>query len=105
MIADSQEMDSTKTAKVLMLTGFGGYDKIKLLDKPIPEPKEEHLIIEMKACGMNFSDLYTRQGIFTFQGLKPPFVLGLDGAGVVYALGKNANEFKLSFYFIILKVV
>ena len=96
MITDSQETGSTKTTKVLMLTGFGGYDKIKLLEKPIPEPKEEHLIIEMKACGMNFSDLYTRQGLYTFHGVKPPFVLGLDGAGIIYEVGKNVTEFKIS---------
>lgn len=84
-----------------MLTGFGGYDKIKILNNPRPTPKDEHLVVEMKACGMNFSDLYTRQGVFTFHGIKPPFILGLDGAGVVSEIGKNVTEFKLSLFLIL----
>jgi NADPH:quinone reductase-like Zn-dependent oxidoreductase len=95
-MAEAQEVVASEdTVKSLMLTGFGGYEKIKLEEIPKPQPKEGYLIIEMKACGMNFSDLYTRQGVYTFHGLKPPFVLGLDGAGVVSEVGKNVTEFKV----------
>ncbi|XP_054714258.1 synaptic vesicle membrane protein VAT-1 homolog isoform X2 [Uloborus diversus] len=83
-----------ETMKALMLTGFGGYEKIKLQEIPKPIVSDDTVIIEIKACGMNFSDLYTRQGIFT-HGVKPPFVLGLEGAGVVTEVGSNVTEFKV----------
>lgn len=94
-MAELEETVSEETTKVIVLTGFGGYEKIKIMNNPRPKPKEEHLIIEMKACGMNFADLYTRQGLYIFHNLKPPFVLGIDGAGVVSETGKNVTEFKI----------
>ncbi|KFM65104.1 Synaptic vesicle membrane protein VAT-1-like protein, partial [Stegodyphus mimosarum] len=89
------EEQATETVKALMLTGFGGYDKIRLQDIAKPRPPKEHVIIEVKACGMNFSDLYTRQGIYTFCGIKPPFILGLEGAGIISEVGEDVSEFKL----------
>lgn len=82
----------------IVLTGFGGYEKIELQEIPkLTNPKDEHVIIQIRTCGMNFSDLYTRQGVYTFHGKKPPFILGLDGAGVIAEVGKNVPHFEVSY--------
>lgn len=78
-----------------MLTDFGGYEKIKVKNISKPEVKEDHIIVEVKACGMNFSDLYTRQGIYTFHGVRPPFVLGSEAAGIVSEIGSNVADIKV----------
>lgn len=79
-----------------MLTAFGGYEKIKLQQVPKPQPREEHVIIEVKACGLNFSDLYIRQGVYTFHGIKPPFIMGSEAAGIISEVGGNVTAFKVS---------
>lgn len=79
----------------MILTDFGGYEKLKVKEIPKPEIKEDHVIVEVKACGMNFADLYTRQGIYTFHGMKPPFVLGSEAAGIVSEIGANVTDIKV----------
>ncbi|XP_015931184.1 synaptic vesicle membrane protein VAT-1 homolog isoform X2 [Parasteatoda tepidariorum] len=84
-----------ETMRAIMLTGFGGYDKIKVQQIPKPKPEKDHVVIEIKACGMNFADLYVRQGIYTYKGVKPPFCMGVEGAGVISEVGENVTEFKM----------
>lgn len=81
--------------RCILLTGFGGYDKLSVVERPRPLASDGKVVVEMKACGMNFSDLYTRQGVYTFRGIKPPFVLGLEGAGVISEVGENVSEHKV----------
>ncbi|GFS71014.1 synaptic vesicle membrane protein VAT-1 homolog [Nephila pilipes] len=85
----------TETNRAIMLTSFGGYDKLKILNVPQVQVEKDHVIIEVKACGMNFSDLYVRQGIYTFHGMKPPFILGSEASGVISETGSGVTEFKI----------
>ncbi|GBM52728.1 Synaptic vesicle membrane protein VAT-1 [Araneus ventricosus] len=84
-----------ETFRAIMLTGFGGYDKLKIQNIPRTPAQEDHIVVEIKACGMNFSDLYARQGIYTHKGVKPPFVFGTEASGVVSEIGPNVTEFKI----------
>ncbi|KAG8182418.1 hypothetical protein JTE90_018306 [Oedothorax gibbosus] len=89
------EEGESETCRAVVLTDFGGYEKLKVKDIPKPEIKDEHVIIEVKACGMNFADLYTRQGIYTFRGMKPPFVLGSEAAGIISEIGAKVEDIKM----------
>lgn len=82
--------------KCVILTNFGGYDRfrVKRFDRPV-YAAEGHIIVEVKACGMNFSDIYTRQGLYTFSGKRPPFVMGLECSGIVYTVGHDVENFKV----------
>lgn len=83
--------------RCLVLTGFGGYDKVKLQTRPAapPAPGAGQLTLRVKACGLNFADLMARQGLY--DRLPPlPVTPGMEGAGVVIAVGEGVNDFKVS---------
>ena len=62
------------------------WEKVKL---PAPAPGE--ITLENKACGLNFIDTYHRGGLYP---LSLPSGLGLEGAGVVRAVGDGVTLFK-----------
>lgn len=83
--------------RCLVLTGFGGYDKVKLQSRPAvsPAPGPGQLTLRVRACGLNFADLMARQGLY--DRLPPlPLTPGMEGAGVVIAVGEGVNDRKVS---------
>uniref|UniRef100_A0A8D1RR29 Vesicle amine transport 1 n=1 Tax=Sus scrofa TaxID=9823 RepID=A0A8D1RR29_PIG len=82
--------------RCLVLTGFGGYDKVKLQSRPAapPAPGPGQLTLRVKACGLNFADLMARQGLY--DRLPPlPITPGMEGAGVVIAVGEGVEDRKV----------
>jgi NADPH:quinone reductase-like Zn-dependent oxidoreductase len=59
----------------------GGPEVLKIENFPIPVPKPGQVLIRVKACGINRSEMFTRQG--HSPGVKFPRVLGIEAAGVV----------------------
>ena len=50
--------------------------------------------MEVKACGLNFYDIYVRQGLSPYT--SPPCTLGMECAGVVTAVGEEVEAIKVS---------
>lgn len=44
--------------------------------------------VKVEFCGMNFADLYTRQGLMPKQC---PFILGMECSGIVHRIGDPEN--------------
>lgn len=84
---------SSQTSKTLVLTGFGGYDKMKVEQRPIPKPGKGQVVINVKASGINFAELMCRQGTYT-RIPKLPAVLGLECSGVVDNIGEGVQNVK-----------
>lgn len=84
------------SCRALVLTGYGGYDKIKLQVKsmPPPEPKPGEVLVRVKACGLNFAELLGRQGQYDLLP-SPPVTMGMEGAGVVEAVGDGVEDKKV----------
>src|SRR5215831_10274547 len=61
---------------------YGPPDVFQLQQVPDPQPKAGEVLIRVKAIGVNFADLLQRMGVYP-EGPKPPFVPGLEVAGVV----------------------
>lgn len=83
--------------RYLVVTGFGGYDKVKLQSRPAapPAPGPGQVTLRVRACGLNFADLMARQGLY--DRLQPlPYTPGMEGAGVVTAVGEGVNDRKVS---------
>ncbi|XP_006832761.1 PREDICTED: synaptic vesicle membrane protein VAT-1 homolog [Chrysochloris asiatica] len=81
--------------RYLVLTGFGGYDKVKLQSRPAapPAPGPGQLTLRVRACGLNFADIMARQGLY--DRLPPlPVIPGMEGAGVVTAVGEGVSDRK-----------
>jgi len=72
--------------KAICVRRTGGPEVLTLEDLPDPVPGEGQLVVRLHAAGVNPVDVYIRSAA---QGRNPvlPFVPGLDGAGVVEALG------------------
>ena len=45
-----------------MLEKFGGLDSLVYEDIPEPEPKAEHVVIQIKAFGINHAEMHMRRG-------------------------------------------
>ena len=76
--------------KAVRITHTGAPEVMKLveLDKPQPGPGEA--LIKVKAAGVNYIDVYYREGRYR---ADLPLTLGIEGAGVIEALGDGMNHF------------
>jgi NADPH:quinone reductase-like Zn-dependent oxidoreductase len=72
-----------KTMRAAVLDAPGGPDALQIRQLPIPEPGPGWVLIEVKAFGLNRSELHTRLGFAV--GVTFPRVLGIEAAGVVTA--------------------
>lgn len=68
----------------------GGPEVLEAVDQPVPTPGPGEILIRHEAIGLNFIDTYHRTGLYP---LKMPAVLGLEGAGIVEAIGEGVTRF------------
>ncbi|XP_034450474.1 synaptic vesicle membrane protein VAT-1 homolog [Hippoglossus hippoglossus] len=87
--------EETFSYRALVLTGYGGYDKVKLqVKKGKPVLKAGEVLVRVKACGLNFADLMARQGLYD-RLPSPPVTPGMECSGVVEAVGEEVTERKV----------
>ncbi len=67
---------------------------LKFKDVPDPKPDKDQIVIDIKACGMNFPDMLLIQGKYQIRPTRP-FIPGTEVSGVVSALGENVKNLKL----------
>jgi NADPH:quinone reductase-like Zn-dependent oxidoreductase len=77
------------TMKAVVIREAGGPEVLKVEDRPIPSPRTGEVLIQVKAFGLNRSELFTRQG--HSPGVKFPRVLGIEAVGIVQQA--PGNEF------------
>jgi len=70
--------------KAVRVKGFGDVDQLEFVEMPDPEPKPGEVRIRVEACGLNYADVMQREGLYP-GGPKPPFIPGLEAAGIVEA--------------------
>lgn len=70
----------------------GGPEVLTLVEQPIPQPKPTEAVVQIKAAGVNFIDVYFREGRYS---TLVPFVNGQEGAGIVTAVGSDVGEVKV----------
>lgn len=79
--------------KALTFSTFGNSDVLEYIEIPNPELKNDEILVEMKAIGLNFADVYRRKGNYHLKG-NPPFIAGYEGAGIVVD-ANNHPEYKV----------
>jgi NADPH2:quinone reductase len=77
--------------KAIRIHKYGGPEVLTIEDIPMPEPKAGEARVRIEAIGVNFIDVYQRTGLYP---LQTPFTLGMEGAGVVDAVGNGVTEVK-----------
>ena len=75
--------------KAIRVQAHGGQDVLKYQDVPDPEPQAGQALVKLHAIGVNFIDIYHRTGLYK---LPLPFTPGMEGAGIVEAIGANVTE-------------
>jgi NADPH2:quinone reductase len=70
----------------------GGPETLELVDLPVPQPKANEAVVKLSASGVNFIDVYFREGRYK---APLPFVLGQEGAGAVAAVGCEVISVKI----------
>lgn len=80
---------------------YGTPDVLTFGDAPKPAPKDDEVLIKVRAASLNKADWYALTGspfitrLFTGAPFKPKHpILGADVAGVVEAVGKGVTQFK-----------
>lgn len=75
-------------SRALVVSRPGGREVLEVQSRPRPEPGPGEAVVEVAAAGVNFIDVYQRQGIYP---LPTPFVIGSEGSGIVTALGPGVE--------------
>jgi NADPH2:quinone reductase len=78
--------------KAVVVTRNGGPEVLELQDVPEPEPGPADLLVDVEAAGVNYRDVYEREGGGPYGG-NPPFTAGVEGAGTVAAVGDDVHDF------------
>lgn len=73
----------------IQVSQVGGPEVLLLVDLPIPEPKSNEAVVQVKAAGVNFIDVYYREGRYP---APLPFVPGQEAAGTVTATGAEVTN-------------
>jgi NADPH2:quinone reductase len=71
---------------------FGGPEALQIVNLAVGEPGPGEIRIRHHACGLNYIDIYQRTGLY--QG-PLPLTLGMEGAGVVEAVGEGVTHLKV----------
>jgi len=81
--------------KAVVVSDYGDADKLKLADVTPPSVSEGQVLIKLHFAGINFTDIYTRKGVYkksnTYQNTLP-FIPGMEGAGIVEAVGRGVSR-------------
>lgn len=76
--------------KAIQVKQPGGPEALELVELPVPHAKPNEAIVEVAASGVNFIDVYFREG--RYKAATMPFTPGQEGAGVVTAVGEEVNS-------------
>ncbi|KGX89759.1 zinc-binding dehydrogenase [Pontibacillus marinus] len=86
--------------KAVQVEGYGGLEQLQYVEKDTPTPKEGEVLIEVKACGINNTEIWMREGAYGTggksgwrpEGVQFPRIPGSDITGKVVEAGSGVNE-------------
>jgi len=77
--------------KAIQVQKTGGPEALTLVDVPVPKPKPNEAVVKIAASGVNFIDVYFREGRYPAQ---LPFIDGQEAAGTVSEVGSEVKSLK-----------
>src|SRR5215470_309970 len=77
--------------KAIQVQKPGGPEALTLVDLPVPAPKANEAVVKIAAAGVNFIDVYFREGRYP---AALPFVDGQEAAGTISAVGGEVKSLK-----------
>ena len=83
---------SQYSVKAVQIDQTGGPEQLKLVEVMVGDPGPGEIRIRHQAIGLNYIDVYQRTGVYA---LPLPLRLGMEGAGVVEAVGEGVTHLKV----------
>ncbi|MEQ1774698.1 MAG: quinone oxidoreductase [Burkholderiales bacterium] len=84
--------------KAILIKQFGGAEAMEFSDWPDPKPAPGEALVHLEYAGVNFTDIYQRSGQYSRSHTYKtplPMVIGMEGGGVVAALGDGVTNVKI----------
>lgn len=81
--------------KAVVMSSYGGPEVLQLKKFETPKATGDEVLIEVKAAGLNRSDIFQRQGNYPAPAGVPADILGLEISGVVVECGPEVLNFKV----------
>lgn len=82
--------------KAFVLERYGKKQALQAADMPMPEPRDDEVLVQVHAAGVNVLDAKIRDGAFKLiLPYRLPLILGHDVAGVVIQVGPRVRQFKV----------
>lgn len=78
--------------KAIRIHAPGGPEELRWEDVAVGDPGPGEVRLRQTAVGLNYIDVYHRTGLYPLPSL--PAVIGMEGAGVVEALGAEVSDLK-----------
>lgn len=78
--------------RAIQVQKTGGPEVLTFAEVPVPEPKADEALVRIDASGVNFIDVYFREGRYP---APLPFIVGQEAAGTVSAVGANVTSVKV----------
>jgi NADPH2:quinone reductase len=75
--------------KAIRIHSHGGPEVLRLEETPVPEIGSNEILIRVNAAGINFLDVYQREGLYK---ISLPFTPGMEGAGIVEKAGEQTGK-------------
>jgi NADPH2:quinone reductase len=80
--------------KAIRVQRFGGPEVLELAEVPDPSPGPGQAVVRIHAAGVNPVDTYIRSAAHGYAGGPLPYTPGVDGAGVVEAVGEGVDDLR-----------
>ena len=77
--------------RVVVGERLGGPEVLSVAEREAPRPGPGEVVVDVAAAGVNYMDIYQREGIGSYRP-EPPFVPGAEGAGTVAAVGEGVTH-------------
>ena len=86
--------------KAVQVTGYGDVDQLQVVEKDIPEPKSNEVLIKVKACAINNTEIWMREGAYGTggksgwrpEGVQFPRIPGSDITGTIEKAGSEVDQ-------------
>ena len=76
--------------KAIVVSTAGGPEVLELAEVDEPAMGAQDVLIDVAAAGVNFIDIYQREGIYD---MPLPYIPGLEGSGTIRAIGSDVTDF------------
>ncbi|MEM6332845.1 MAG: zinc-binding dehydrogenase [Planctomycetota bacterium] len=79
----------------VMVNAFGGVEQLEVVEAATPEPGPGEVRVALTSIGLNHAELMGRRGEYRLSTGDPPYVPGLEGGGVVDAVGAGVERWAI----------